>query len=354
MRDGAIEYPVLTGVFMWATGLLADDGDTYLRWSALLLAPFGLLAAYLLARMAGWRALMWAAAPALILYAFHNWDLLVVAAVAAGFYAWTRGMPAWAGALFAIGASFKMYPIFFLAPLLLERWTAGDRKGGITGAGVGAGTFALINLPFIVQNFDGWWATYEFHSNRLPNFDSMWCAMRAMCLEEPFWEASTLNILTAVLTAVSFVAILGAGLWLQRTRGTYPFVQACGAMLAVFLLFNKVHSPQYTLWLLPFFVLIGSSGFAVVTWALYSVADALVHWGIFKWFTDYNSEPFPTSEMVMLTGIWMRAALLVFVVVGFMWSRKALPPPPSPAGVPASTPPPEPVLAGSVDVAGSS
>ena len=50
--NGAIEYPVLTGIFLWLAGLFADDANGYLRWSAILLAPFGLLAAYLLARMA--------------------------------------------------------------------------------------------------------------------------------------------------------------------------------------------------------------------------------------------------------------------------------------------------------------
>ena len=42
---GAVEYPVLTGLFLWFAGLFANDANAFLKWSALLLAPFGLIAA---------------------------------------------------------------------------------------------------------------------------------------------------------------------------------------------------------------------------------------------------------------------------------------------------------------------
>jgi hypothetical protein len=40
---GAVEYPIVTGVFMWFAGLFARNDADYLRVTALLLAPFGLL-----------------------------------------------------------------------------------------------------------------------------------------------------------------------------------------------------------------------------------------------------------------------------------------------------------------------
>ncbi len=53
---GAIEYPVLTGLFMWLGGLLVDDSNSYLRVTAMLLVPFGMVTAYLLGRMTGQRS----------------------------------------------------------------------------------------------------------------------------------------------------------------------------------------------------------------------------------------------------------------------------------------------------------
>ena len=38
--------------------------------------------------MVRWRALIYALAPPLVWYSFHNWDLLVVCATVAAFYAW--------------------------------------------------------------------------------------------------------------------------------------------------------------------------------------------------------------------------------------------------------------------------
>lgn len=343
LRDGAIEYPVLTGVFMWASSLPVDNGDDYLRVSAILLAPFGLLIAYHLTRMARWRALMWAAAPAIILYAFHNWDFLVVAAAVAGIYAWWRGSPLWAAVLFGVGAAFKMYPIFFLGPLFLDLVTGGRVRQAFGAAALGVGTLAFINLPFAITNFDGWVATYTFHQDRGANFDSMWCAMKDMCLGGG-WTADELNTMTAALTGITFLLILGASLVMQRRRDLYPFVQTCGALLAAFLLFNKVHSPQYTLWLLPFIVLVGHRVVAWAGWALYAIADALVYWGIFEWFTDYASTDFPTSEKVMLVGIWARAALLALFVVYFTFAGAGHEPPEQAGRTAPTEPEPSPAI----------
>ncbi|MFN2389475.1 MAG: glycosyltransferase 87 family protein [Actinomycetota bacterium] len=318
LANGAIEYPVLTGVFMWASGLVVDDANRYLTVSALLLAPFGLLAAYHLGRMAGRRALLWAAAPALILYSFHNWDLLVVAAFCAAAYSWTRGSPGWAAAWLGVGGALKMYPLFFLAPLALERWRARDRRGAVASVGVGAATFAALNLSFVVRNFEGWVATYRFHESRPADFNSIWH------WAAPHLSIGGLNLLTAALTAGSFALALGVGWWRARREGGYPFLQVSGAMLAAFLLWNKVHSPQYALWIMPFFALLRVG---VLLWAAYSVADMLFYAGIFRWFYDTYALGVDDTlaKQVMLVALWGRAALLGAVFAIFLRARPAPP-----------------------------
>lgn len=315
--NGAIEYPVLTGVFMWASGKLVLTGNEYLRVSAFLLAPFGLLTAYLLLRMVGWRALLWAASPALILYSFHNWDLLTVAAAVAGFYAWHRGQPSWAAIWFGVGAAFKLYPLFFLAPLFLERWHARDRTGAWGSAWAGFGTFALINLPFVIANREGWWATFEFHQNRGSDWNAIWQWLPAQISQ---FTAPRLNFLSTLFIVVTFGVALGIG-WLRaRKEGQYPFIQVCAAMLAGFLLWNKVHSPQYALWIMPFFALLGIN---LLWWALYSVADLVMYVGIFRWFYDtgYRGLDYGPAKQALLGGLWTRAALLTILIVVFLRAR---------------------------------
>jgi uncharacterized membrane protein len=326
--NGGIEYPVLTGVFMWFAGLFTNDANGYLRVSAILLAPFGVLTAYALGQIAGRRALLWAAAPAIVLYAFHNWDLLVAAAVALGLWAWHRERPVWAAVAFAVGGAFKLFPIFFLAPLALDRLFRRDVKGAVTTAATGVGTWVAINLPFVLANFDGWFGTYEFHQRRLPNFDTFWFQTW------PDLSVDAINRITTLALAGTFVAILAASAVLARRRGVYPFVQTCGALLAAFLLLNKVHSPQYTLWLLPFFVVIGAS---VVWWLAYTAVDLLVYVGVFRWF--FNGAE--SARMAMRYGVWARAGLLLLLIVVFLLSRSALPDEEEPRAAP-DDPVPEP------------
>jgi uncharacterized membrane protein len=325
--NGAVEYPVLTGVFMWASGAIAEDTNDYLVHSALLLAPFGLLTAYLLAGITGRRALMWAAAPSLALYAFHNWDLLVVAAAVGGFWLWWRDRGVAAAVCFGIGGALKAYPLFFVVPLAIERWSSRNRRAAVLTGGAGVGTFAAANLPFALANFDGWWATFEFHRVRGPNFDNIWALREWGPLSVPVLEPSQLNLVTAVLTATMFAAAIAVGFRRARQGSAYPFVQVSAAMLAAFLLWNKVHSPQYALWLLPFFVLLRAN---IGWWIAYSIVDFAVYVGVFRFFYDVCSvnscrlfaEP-TFAQNVMRAGVFGRAGLLAVLFVVFLVAEVA-------------------------------
>ncbi len=343
--DGAIEYPVLTGLFMWFSGLLVENHEQYFVVSALTMGPLAFVVAYLLGRLAGWRALMWAAAPPLVLYAFHNWDLLVVTATVVGLWFWSRGRPVWAAVWLGIGGAFKLYPIFFVAPLFLYvlHKHGGRRATAVAGAGVG--TFALVNLPFVIVNPTGWWATYEFHRLRGPNFDNMW----ALWFPSDTWLGSypsltpdRLNLVTAVLTGLFFAVALGAGWRRAKREGAYPFPEVCGALLVAFMLWSKVHSPQYTLWILPFFVLLRVN---VLWWVGYVVVDAVTYYGVFEWFYDVSQgRDFETAKKMMIGGVWYRAILLLTLFVVFLRARAAPPGPEAePAGV-REPRAPEPVL----------
>ena len=312
LMGGAIEYPVLTGLFMWASGLPVDDPNEYLTFSALLLGPFAIVAAVLLANMSGRRALMLAAAPAMILYAFHNWDLLVVAASVAGFYAWHRGRSLWAAVAFGVGGALKMYPVLFILPLAAERLFAGDRKGAWRTLWVGGLTTALINLPFAYLNPPSWWITYRFHRERGPNVDSLWGI-------GPSLEPSTINLLSTALMLVFFAAALWRGWKRAQEEGLYPFIPVAAALLATFLLWNKVHSPQYTLWLLPMFALVQIHwGW----WAGYSIVDLVVYVGVFRYFNEFNAET-SLARYAMVYGVLARAVLLGVLYVVFLRSQIA-------------------------------
>jgi hypothetical protein len=69
-----------------------------------------------------------------------------------------------------------------------------------------------------------------------------------------------------------------------------------------FLLLNKVSSPQYTLWLLPFLALLRVHW---AWWAAFTVADALVYVGVFRWFHALVSGTDASLPATVLeTGVW--------------------------------------------------
>jgi uncharacterized membrane protein len=315
---GALEYPVLTGLFAWYPALFVSNDGDYLRLTALFLLPFTFATVVLLHRMVGNRAYLYALAPPLVWYSFHNWDLLVVCAVVAACYAWWRERWGWAGALVAVGASLKFWPVLFVLPLLLDRLAAGDRRGAVRGVGAFALVSAAVNVPFVLASARGWWAPFAFQKERAADItaNSIW-----------YWglpDLSTddLNRLIPVLLVVGTLLACGVGWWRARGEGAYPFVQVCGALLVLFMLTNKAHSPQYALWLLPFFCLVR------LRWgwfAAYMVADALMYVGVFRWYYDlHRGLDFTLAKQALVLGVWGRAALLVLLFVVLLRADSAL------------------------------
>jgi uncharacterized membrane protein len=309
LLPGSIEYPVLIGLFAWITARLAWSPDSYILISAPFLGALALLVSYLLARMAGWRAMLWVGAPALGLYAFHNWDLLAVAPAVGGLWCWWRGRSTWAAVLFGVGAAAKLYPGIFLVPLALESWFSNDRRGAAARFGIGAGTALLINLPFLLANPSGWFATYEFHRLSPPNMDTIWGLKFSWSFAERSWPLGLVNLLSAGLTLTSFLVVLAFG-WRRATRdGVYPLLQVSGALLGALLFWHTVHSPQYLLWVLPFFVLLRVS---VFWWAAYAVIDCLLYLSVFYLGPKGLASPY------LQAAVYGRAALLLALAVTFL------------------------------------
>ena len=314
------EYPVLTGVFIWFTGLFADDRAQFLLVSTLFLLPAAVLVAVLLHRMTGVRAALWACAPALVLYALHNWDLLAVAAAVGGLHLWWRDRPVLAALLLGTGGMLKLYPALFLLPLCLDLLTRRRVRAAVAAGGSGVVAVVLPNVPFVLVDAGGWLTTYRFQQDRAADgtSNSVW-----------FWGADALTLTTpqlnrliVVLLAAVVVVVTVVGLLRWRREGAFPVLQTCGALLCAFMLLNKVASPQYTLWLLPFFALLRVRwGW----WAAFQLADLLVYVGVFRWLTALQrGGDFGLAKQSLIVGVWTKSALLVVLFVLFLRARDGL------------------------------
>lgn len=254
------EYPVLTGVFIDAMARLGGSQPGYYAATSVFLAAFAVVIAVLLWRMAPadaagrlWR--YFAFAPSLLIFAAYNWDLLALLFVVAALYVMERKRFGAAAFFLALGFSAKFYPVIYLAPLglLQSSW----KERGKTLA-IFAATAIAVNLPFILANVDGWSYFFTLSSVRNSNPDSIWTIVRF------FFRG--LNVPT--INAISFSLFAGGygwALWRFRNREGLgrdaalrfaPALWLCFLGTLIFLLTNKVFSPQYILWLLPFFVLL--------------------------------------------------------------------------------------------------
>jgi uncharacterized membrane protein len=310
-----VEYPALTGTFMWGTAKVANDQAQYLAISALLMAPFALLTAAWLARMTGRRALLWAAAPPLVLFGFLNWDLLAVASVTAALWFWQRKSFTGAGIALGIGAALKLYPLLLLVPLVVDRLHAGDRRSALRATAAGVLAAAVPNIPYFVASPHGWWATYRFHIHRPPEIATIW--LHGI----PHLSIHAVNTVSGMLTAASVAAVLAAASIRARRLGTYPFPQTCAALVTVVFLWSKVFSPQYALWLLPFFAILAIDtvwwvAFCVTAAALFAVTFMIGYPGI------------TPAHSTTLYGyvVWGRTGLFALLAVVFLRSPLAFRP----------------------------
>lgn len=282
--DADLEYPVATGLFMGAISEVAENGRTFFQTNAWGLGVFAVAGTAALWAMSSDRRRLfaWALAPSMVLYAFHNWDLLAVGLMALSLYAFWRRSDRLAGAFAGLGAAAKLFPGLLVIPFFLARRTEPGSKPLRAPLGAVA-AFAAVNLPILVLSPGGWWYPWKFHGSRFPNFENFWYFLyrhSASLATSDFWFGPYTRIVSVLSGAIFVVAcalLMRSEMRRDRVR---PLVLGFG-MICLFLLTSKVFSPQYALWLLPFFVLLD---IPVVGMGAFFVTDAAVWFSISAYF----------------------------------------------------------------------
>ncbi|MDP9330982.1 MAG: glycosyltransferase 87 family protein [Actinomycetota bacterium] len=300
------EYPVLTMLFMrggaWISG---SDGAAFYYVNTLLLLVCAAATAACLALLAGRRALLFALAPTLLVYGTMNWDLLPVALATGATLAFFRRRDGWAGVLFGLGVAAKAYPALFLIPFVVHRLRKREPDRAIGLLWTSVATWVVVNLPFAVISPKSWWEFFRFNSARVPDFDSLWYMVCSRFQRCPSTKAVNILSLGAFIVLVAVV-------WAVKSlrHPDFPRWSLGFPILVLFLLTNKVYSPQYGLWLLPWFVLALPN---VWTWAAFAVADVSVFVTRFHWF--HKAILFDPGWRRFEVSIWARAAVLVAAVL---------------------------------------
>jgi uncharacterized membrane protein len=232
------------------------------------------------ARLSGrriWDAAMVAGSPLLIFQIFTNFDALATAAAIGALLAWSRRKPVVAGALIGIGVALKLYPLLLFVPLAILALRTGKlREVGKT-AVAAVLTWLVVNLPVMIAFPRGWSEFFRLNTRRGDDMDSLYNVVKSFTgwrgfdQNLGFWEPpSILNSVTAVL----FVLCCAGIAYVALTASRRPrLAQLAFLVVAAFLLTNKVWSPQYSLWLVPFAALALPHRRILLAWM---TVDALV------------------------------------------------------------------------------
>jgi uncharacterized membrane protein len=268
-RDTAVEYPVLTGAFMWLTAdltrgvhrIISKPSELVLFGilTSLLLALCGLVVTVATAQTARGRpydAAIFALSPLLVFHAFSNWDLLAMAFTSGALWAWARKQPVLAGALIGLGIAAKLYPFFLLVAigiLAIRTRRYADPAWAALSAGL---AWCAVNVPVAIAYHDGWWRFYAFSRDRAAERSTIWAMVRTLTNgsvqagDAPYWKPPGLAVALALLAALVVVVVLGLAAPVRPRLAQLAFL-----CVLAFLLTTKVWSPQYSLWLVPLIAL---------------------------------------------------------------------------------------------------
>jgi uncharacterized membrane protein len=273
------EYPVVVGLAQWVASWFGRTPLGFFLATAAISTVLALVLVRMLARTAGARVWYAVLAPAFVLYAFHNWDLLAVVPAVAGVLAFDDRRDAWSGSLIAIGACAKVFPVVFLPPLIARRVHDDGWRAALPFA-LGATITALVlNTPFLVGSRQGWWYPFRFQSRRTITWGTLWSVPARLPAVGHHLQihsgavanALSLLALIAAITALSVVAV-------QRRLSA---VAIGAAATGIFLLVNKVYSPNYDLWLVPWLALIPLARRWAVMLGCFTTAVFVVVFGYF-------------------------------------------------------------------------
>jgi uncharacterized membrane protein len=281
-----------------------------------------------LRRRRPWDAAMFALSPALLLTATVNWDLLAVGLAAFGLLAWARSgsgrygalMAALAGVLLGLGGAAKLWPLFILGPILVLAVRAGRVWTALLSTITAAVTVVVVNLPVAIPYRENWGRFFELNTTRPIDWGTLWYIGRYLDGKVspsapgdlgPFeWlnaHIPTLNWVSYLLFGMACVGVAALALLAPRRPrlGQLAFL-----VVAAFLIFSKVWSQQFVLWLLPLAVLARPRWGAFLAWQVAEVC----------YFAAFYGELLgsATSRPVFPEGVFVLAACLRLVTVAVL------------------------------------
>ena len=324
-----MEYPVLAGLFQGAVGWLARTTYPAVEWLGMADVSwyFGLTAfimslvwvgtvvmVFQLTGNRAWDTILMAASPLVVIHAFTNWDIPSVAFMVGALLAVTKRKNWLAGILIGLGTAFKLWPLFILGAFLVlairhKRWAPFFKMVVAT-----AVTWLVVNLPVALAYPEAWGEFFRLNQERGAEWTTIYALLSRVT--GVGFEADFLNTfsLVAFLACCAAIAIMGL-----KTPRAPRVAEMIYLIIMAFLIFNKVWSPQYSLWLVVPALLALPRWRLIFSWAL---ADALL-WPILTWHmlgSENKGLPHEMLDIAVITRDGFIIAIGV-LIIRQMWGK---------------------------------
>jgi hypothetical protein len=255
-----------------------------------------------------------------ILYRYDLWPaVLTVAGLAAVLMRRERlGFAA-----IGLGVAAKAFPAVAIPPALAYVWRTRGRREALLCLGAAVAVAAAVIVPFLVLAPHGVWESVVHQSTRPLQIESLGSALLlaahhtwglALTMESSHGSQNLVGSLPHAVGSVSsaLLAIVLVAIWVAAARlpaTPERLVRFTAASLTAFVVFDKVLSPQFLIWLLPIVPLVrGRRGLAAS--ALLGLALLLTQvWFPIRYFDLVRFEAFPS--WVLLARDLVLVALLV-------------------------------------------
>jgi len=302
--SNSVEYPPITGLVMWASALPTHSDKIYFLINVGLIALLFIGTVLLVAKMKPELWYLLPVAPAVIGSLYINWDLWAVASAVLAIYYFDRRLYDYSALALGLSIATKFFPIVLLAPIALIFYRRGQLKDAIRYLIVTAGTWLLINAPFIIFNQTGWWRFFKMNGERGVDFGSLWYALNLFGI-----STSNLNTLSILLFLIGIAAyaVYFFGLGQLPTLASTSFI-----VVAIFTISSKVYSPQYVLWLTPLAILAMRDKKDRPAFWIWQGAELIYHLAIWEYLASYSGSHFGLPAKAYAAATLIRIGATIF------------------------------------------
>ena len=310
----SVEYPVLTGLVMYATSFVAHTPISYFNFNALLIALLFIGLVHIVRRIKPEYAYLVPIAPAMLASLYINWDLWAITTMLLSIYWFDRKAYLYSSLALAISISTKFIPVFLLLPILFILWRSNQLRDLVKYLLTMIIIWLAVNLPFILTTPTGWWRFYKLNMERQADWGSIWLAFNQLGL-----GLANLNYLAILLLLIGLTSFV---IFLFEIKNTPTLASVAFIVLAIVMIASKVYSPQYVLWLTPLAVIALTSKKDLHAFWIWQAGETLYHVAIWQHLALFTGAKFGLQQGGYATITLIRIATTAYLA--FVLIRRAL------------------------------